>query len=93
MIVAASTHSAMTVTVDSTPEERAQKMLDSMTLEDKLRMMRGSRGDYVGNIEGNTRLGIPSLNMQDGPQGFRITKKTGDPGAKSRMVTPLHPTS
>ena len=55
---------AQTQTVTMTPLERAQQMLESMTLADKLRMMRGCRGDYVGNIEGNRRLGIPSLNMQ-----------------------------
>mmetsp|Transcript_5858 Transcript_5858/g.15611 ORF Transcript_5858/g.15611 Transcript_5858/m.15611 type:complete len:744 (-) Transcript_5858:180-2411(-) len=26
---------------------------------------------YVGRINGNTRLGIPPINMNDGPQGFR----------------------
>ena len=26
---------------------------------------------YTGNVEGNTRLGIPPIHMNDGPQGFR----------------------
>jgi hypothetical protein len=25
-------------------------------------------GPYVGNVPANTRLGIPSLNLEDGPQ-------------------------
>ena len=26
---------------------------------------------YIGLVPGNSRLGIPPLNMNDGPQGFR----------------------
>ena len=26
---------------------------------------------YTGNVEGNNRLGIPPIHMNDGPQGFR----------------------
>ena len=26
---------------------------------------------YTGNVGGNTRLGIPPIHMNDGPQGFR----------------------
>ena len=32
----------------------------------------------VGNVPANTRLGIPALNLNDGPQGFR-----GDPGTST----------
>jgi beta-glucosidase len=32
---------------------------------------------YVGYIEGNERLGIPALKMNDGPQGFRDDANIG----------------
>ena len=70
--------------------DRAEKMLKLMTLGDKLSMMRGSFGDYVGNIEGNSRLGIPAIGMQDGPQGFRITKKTGEEGSSTAWPSSLN---
>lgn len=76
--------------VPSSPSERAEAMLKLMDLEDKLRMMRGSMGDYVGNIEGNGRLGIPKISMQDGPQGFRITKKTGAEGSTTAWPSSLN---
>lgn len=60
-----------------TPAERANKLLEEMTLEEKFSMMAGVSGPYVGNIPGNTRLGIPALNMNDGPQGFRDDKHPG----------------
>ena len=34
-------------------------------------MVHGWDGPYVGNVPPNTRLGIPPLNLNDGPQGFR----------------------
>ena len=56
-------------------------LLQRMTTEDKLAMMRGAFDSYVGNIVGNRKLGVPEIRMQDGPQGFRVTKKTGKPGS------------
>jgi beta-glucosidase len=74
-----------------TPSDRAEILLKKMNLEEKLRMMRGSlAGDYVGNIEGNERLGIPAIAMQDGPQGFRITKKTGEEGTSTAWPSSLN---
>ena len=32
---------------------------------------------YVGNVCENTRLGIPALKMNDGPQGFRDNEHPG----------------
>lgn len=74
-----------------TPSTDAEMMLEKMDLEEKLRMMRGSlAGDYVGNIEGNDRLQIPAIAMQDGPQGFRITKKTGEEGTSTAWPSSLN---
>jgi beta-glucosidase len=40
-----------------------------MTQAEQLLMVSGAGGSYVGNIPGNSRLGIPALNLQDGPAG------------------------
>jgi beta-glucosidase len=55
----------------ATPEERAQQLLAQMTQAEKITMIHGASGSYVGNVPANTRLGIPPLNLNDGPQGFR----------------------
>jgi beta-glucosidase len=41
-----------------------------MTFAEKVAMIAGNNGGYVGNIPANTRLGIPALNLQDGPAGI-----------------------
>lgn len=48
------------------PETRAKKLLKEMTLDEKIVMMHGSPGPYIGNVPQNTRLGIPALNLNDG---------------------------
>uniref|UniRef100_A0A7S1CC37 Probable beta-glucosidase G n=1 Tax=Bicosoecida sp. CB-2014 TaxID=1486930 RepID=A0A7S1CC37_9STRA len=53
------------------PAARAQKLLAAMNLTEKVHMLHGSGSGYVGNVEANTRLGIPALKLNDGPQGFR----------------------
>ena len=53
------------------PSSRAQKLLAVMTLTEKVALLHGVPGEYVGTIPGNTRLNIPALYMNDGPQGFR----------------------
>jgi len=57
--------------VEDTPSERAQKLLAQMNLTEKIDMVHGIGGPYVGNVPANERLKIPSLNLNDGPQGFR----------------------
>ena len=52
-----------------TPQERAQQLLAKMSLDDKLNMVHGIPGPYVGNTPANPTLGIPSINLEDGPQG------------------------
>lgn len=60
--------------MDSTlpAEERAQKLLTEMRLDEKLVMLHGIPnnvdGDviYVGLVKGNHRLGIPQLRLNDG---------------------------
>lgn len=50
----------------------ASSLVSQMTLEEKRNLVRGTgSGSYVGLTRAVPRLGIPSLSMQDGPQGFR----------------------
>ena len=55
------------------PGTRAKALLERMTLEEKLVMLHGDTNKtgglpYVGNVPGNTRLKIPPLTLNDGPQ-------------------------
>jgi beta-glucosidase len=52
------------------PSTRADELLTAMTQAEKLTMLHGGAScGYVGCIDGNTRLGIPALHLQDGPVG------------------------
>jgi hypothetical protein len=52
------------------PERRADDLLAAMTLPEKLTMLHGgAECGYVGCLDGNGRLGIPPLHLQDGPAG------------------------
>jgi beta-glucosidase len=54
------------------PAERAQALVGAMSTEDKISLAHGARGTYIGNAYvANKTLGVPPLNMNDGPQGFR----------------------
>jgi beta-glucosidase len=54
--------------------QRATLLLNAMTFGEKIAMVAGAgsgtNGNYVGNIPGNSQLGIPGLNLQDGPAGI-----------------------
>lgn len=73
----------------ATPQERAADMLAQMNITEKISMLHGHNGVYVGNVAGNERLGIPSINMQDGPQGFRVTIGTGEDGSTTAWPSAL----
>lgn len=51
------------------PREQALAMLAKMNQTEKLAMVHGWGGPYVGDVPANTRLGIPAINLEDGPQG------------------------
>jgi beta-glucosidase len=53
---------------------RVRQVLGQMTLDDKIAMVDGTgftggTAGYVGHIAANSRLCIPGLNLEDGPQG------------------------
>lgn len=53
-------------------EERARLLLDAMTVEEKISMVYGNHMGsvgYTGHVPEISRLGIPELNLQDGPAG------------------------
>lgn len=56
---------------------RARKLVENMTLDEKISFLHGEKGPYVGNVAPLHRLGIPPINMNDGPQGFRAEKHKG----------------
>ena len=55
------------------------RIIDSMSLSQKLAYFGGYAGNYIGNLPGQTvtvdgeTVEIPPINMNDGPQGFRST--------------------
>lgn len=66
--------------VHQSPDQRAQALVAEMTLDEKLIMLHGPPAGpccqcttnascaYVGNIAPNSRLDIPPVTMNDGPQ-------------------------
>ena len=66
-----------------TPDQRADQLIAQMTLAEKLAMLYGIGGAYVGNVPANTRLGIPAINLEDGPGGVAdgMTQVTQFPAA------------
>jgi len=49
--------------------QRATLLVASMSQSDQIAMLNGTFNTYIGNIPGNSGLGIPALNFQDGPAG------------------------
>ncbi|HXR65563.1 MAG TPA: glycoside hydrolase family 3 N-terminal domain-containing protein [Ktedonobacteraceae bacterium] len=52
-----------------TPDQRADQLIAQMTLDEKIALLHGVAGSYIGYVPANTRLGIPALNLEDGPAG------------------------
>ena len=67
----------------ASPTTRAKLLLGNMTLDEKLTLLHGPHPKdcakfeglcaYVGNVAPIKRLGMPPINMNDGPQGFRVS--------------------
>jgi len=64
-------------------ELRARELIAQMTPEEKYGILQGygwrdfnpTRGVFIGNTYPVDRLGVPSLNLQDGPQGWRTIER------------------
>jgi len=71
------------------PRDQALALVAQMTQAEKLAMVRGVGGNYVGNIPANTRLNIPPINLEDGPQGVghRFTQVTCWPSSLAVAAT------
>lgn len=76
VLVAASAEVTPWMNLQDDPESRAHALLAQMTLAEKVTMLHGhTEGNYSGNVPAITRLNIPALNLNDGPQGFRAPEK------------------
>ncbi|EDQ86829.1 uncharacterized protein MONBRDRAFT_33620 [Monosiga brevicollis MX1] len=76
VLVAASADVTPWMNLQDDPESRAHALLAQMTLAEKVTMLHGhTEGNYSGNVPAITRLNIPALNLNDGPQGFRAPEK------------------
>ena len=78
--------------VQKTPKERADLLIAQMTIDEKLAMLHGVTDaflntGYVGYVPENTRLGIPALKLNDGPQGMRDDAHVGTTTAFPSALT------
>ena len=72
MTVAVLSQANGTTTSFGSPSTRASALLAIMNLTDKIAMLHGyASPGYTGLMEGNARLNIPALKLNDGRQGFR----------------------
>lgn len=58
-------------------KQKVSDLVAQMTLDEKISMLHGTTGAYVGQTPAIPRLGIPALQMNDGPQGFRDDSHPG----------------
>ncbi|WP_330631711.1 beta-glucosidase family protein [Halocatena halophila] len=69
----------------STPPDRLDDLVESMTREEKLRLVRGTvlldEGRATGYLPSIDRLDLPSLKMVDGPLGVRLDEATAFPAS------------
>jgi beta-glucosidase len=52
-----------------TPRQRAQALTAKLNTAQKIAVVHGYGGPYVGNIQAISQFNIPAVNMEDGPQG------------------------
>jgi beta-glucosidase-like glycosyl hydrolase len=77
MLVVLCVGMALAAPVD--PKAAAAAMVEKMTLDEKVILLHGTGAGYTGNTPAIPRLGIPPLNMNDGPQGYRSGGTTAFP--------------
>lgn len=66
---ASSTPSQPWMNTQLSPQARASLLVSAMTLAQKVSMLHGASGAYVGNTAAIPQLGIPALNLEDGRVG------------------------
>ena len=94
-------HLAVSVaSAPSPPLERAKALVQRMNATEQMSMLSGVWGlgwgppnhPYVGNVPAITRLGVPWLSLQDGPQGYRDGRYghyAGTPGTSTQWPSGL----
>lgn len=53
----------------------ARLLCANLTLEEKISLLHGNPGPYIGNTAAIESLHIPALRLHDGPQGFRTPQR------------------
>ena len=70
---------------DPAVEQRAQSLVDQMTLDEKVDLVTGEVNPNYGFYNNpNTRLGIPAMQAADGPVGVRVSPNVR--GGKSTLL-------
>lgn len=67
----------------------AEALVEQMSMEEKYSLLYGHTGPYDGNVPGVPRLGIPSLQLQDGASGVatKISNVTCFPSSLTLAAT------
>ena len=81
----------------ASPVQRARLLVQNLSLEEKLNFLHGTgmvesnrtNGEYTGNVYPVTRVGIPLITMNDGPQGWRPSAKPGEAGTSTAWPSGL----
>jgi beta-glucosidase len=52
-------------------QEQARRLRSQLSLDEKISLLHGTKGPYIGNVAALPQRGVPAIKMNDGPQGFR----------------------
>ena len=74
-------------TFSSHDQQQIEKILNEMTLEEKIRMLYGGDHPGVSQLPGVPRLGIPPILPSDGPRGMTATQDTAFPSGLGQAMS------